>query len=492
MVFDDISKVVTDELVSVADKKLYDTSRLPTRTADKALLTRAYIQDAVMRSSLCRYKDSVYMFDGCVYREISMSFVEKGFNDFLYRPPYAVSADEFCRHSKAYMWAFKETLNVKVLHPSFDIRAFRNGVVDMRTFKVMPFDKKYECIYQHPYDFDMKAECPLWKNFLKQTLPDRVARQVLQMFFGLGLLGRRDDTPKVEVWLNMYGRGGNGKSTIIQVLTGIYGSINVTNTSLKQFLKSDEQGLRARFKADGSCYITCAESGGLKLDDDSSNMLKQIISGEPVSTRGLKHNEATLYNIGYLVSSGNKPLSTRDTSDGLFRRIIQLCFKRAVSEQEKDPKLYNKLMKEAPGIMAWAVRGLKNLKANGYKFPECADSKESKIRIKADSNALAAYIDVMGIRATPEDELEDEPIYAASNEIYNHFMLFCENNDLVCMSIQMFGRKLVSEFDMEKRFFNGANRYVLYGNPDFRKEPPKLKKMRFETTPAIEVDEEVY
>ena len=98
----------------------------------------------------------------------------------------------------------------------------------------------------------------------------------------------------------------------------------------------------------------------------------------------------------------------------------------------------------------------------------------------------------MGIRATPEDELEDEPIYAASNEIYNHFMLFCENNDLVCMSIQMFGRKLVSEFDMEKRFFNGANRYVLYGNPDFKKEPPKLKKIKFETTPAIEVDEEVY
>ena len=116
-----------------------------------------------------------------------------------------------------------------ILRPTFDIVAFANGVVDfgsgLKYPNVMPFSPEYHVTYYHPYDYNPKAKCDRWMNFIKEVLPDRTSRMILQMFLGLGLIQRGTaynpyegkESSKIELCLLLIGTGANGKSVIFDV-----------------------------------------------------------------------------------------------------------------------------------------------------------------------------------------------------------------------------------------------------------------------------------
>jgi putative DNA primase/helicase len=81
-------------------------------------------------------------------------------------------------------------------------------------------EDKITRIVPHPYDPD--ARCDTWLAFLEEFLPDRAAREFVQTFSGLGLLGRT-----VQKLVFHYGTGANAKSVFLETLMRVLGPLAV-------------------------------------------------------------------------------------------------------------------------------------------------------------------------------------------------------------------------------------------------------------------------
>jgi putative DNA primase/helicase len=64
-----------------------------------------------------------------------------------------------------------------------------------------------------------------------------------------------------------------------------------------------------------------------------------------------------------------------DLSEGFARRAIILPFNRRFSEAEQDKQIERKFAQELPGILVWAVEGLRRLQSRGlFEVPASAEA----------------------------------------------------------------------------------------------------------------------
>jgi putative DNA primase/helicase len=151
--------------------------------------------------------------------------------------------------------------------------AFRNGLFDVDTGKLLPHTPNWFSTSCLPYDYDPKADCPVWKGVVGRILendPQRIA--VLQEWFGNNLVF---DTTH-QRFLVLSGEGDNGKSVICLVLQEMLGRENVSNLSL--------ESLHARFypiSTLGKLANVSTEIG--ELDKTAEGTLKAYVSGEPMA-----------------------------------------------------------------------------------------------------------------------------------------------------------------------------------------------------------------
>jgi putative DNA primase/helicase len=69
------------------------------------------------------------------------------------------------------------------------------------------------------------------------------------------------------------------------------------------------------------------------------------------------------------LSTNHKP-NSRGTDDGIWRRIRLIPFTVRIADDKIDNSLPDKLKAESPGILAWAVNGLRNVTL-GLNEPDC-------------------------------------------------------------------------------------------------------------------------
>ena len=82
-----------------------------------------------------------------------------------------------------------------------------------------------------PFPFDPQAQCPEWKTFLEEVLPDPESRQLLREVFGYCLTY---DTSLQKFFL-FEGSGANGKGVVLRILTALLGEANVSSLPLEIF-----------------------------------------------------------------------------------------------------------------------------------------------------------------------------------------------------------------------------------------------------------------
>ncbi len=98
----------------------------------------------------------------------------------------------------------------------------------------------------------------------------------------------------------------------------------------------------------------------------ADSYLKEIVSGDVIEAERKFRDSFSFWPTVKLVGSTNHLPRLLDLSDGFFRRPMILQFNRQFLDGERDPNLKDKLVAELPGILAWAVQGLKNLRKRGY------------------------------------------------------------------------------------------------------------------------------
>ena len=421
------------------------------------------------------YKGSYYVFNGKIYETVPKVVLEQAYQllilDFALTP--MLSSASVMNKS------FLEVIQCyNVLHPSFDVVAFSNGVVDfgrgLQNPVVMPFSPEYHVTYYHPYDYNPKAKCDRFMNFLHEVLPDRTSRMILQMFLGLGLIQRGTaynqyegrESSKIELCLLLIGTGANGKSVIFDVACNLFGRDRISKMDYADLTADGDEGMRGRVPIRNAIFNWSSDSDPKKFGKKNTGMFKRLVSGEPVPTRELGKNVLESNTIPYLIFNLNELPFPDDASLGFIRRLQYVSFDVTIPKDRQDPELASKIIRnELSGVFNWVFRGAQELRKRRYRFPAAEGSLRQLLVSLLGSAPSQAWIRAYGLRSDPaaKGELSN---WFPSKVLYENMVRFCRNNDVdenKIPSMQKFGRDMWERYGFFKKRSADGNMYQVYG-----------------------------
>lgn len=232
-------------------------------------------------------------------------------------------------------------------------------------------------------EYDPAAQPPaVFLDYVNALLePEDVL--TLQEFLGYCCI----PTTKAQKMLFLIGSGGEGKSVLGAVVSGIFGQSMVAG-SLHDLEKS-------RFA------LANLEGKLLFLDDDmevsscgESTVQKRVVTAKaPLSIERKGEQAVQAMLTCRLMAFGNVPFSTLyDHSEGAFRRRIILTTKPKQEGRRDDRDLPEKILQGKSGVFNWMLEGLKRLIGNGWEFTTSEQAKRNLEESKQESFNLLGFL----------------------------------------------------------------------------------------------------
>ena len=419
------------------------------------------------------FNGGYYLFNGRIYERVENSVIEQAYQLLLEDLGIAPMLSRTAVRKETFLEVIRQ---YNILVPQFDVVAFKNGVVDFglggKNPQAMPFSPQYHVVYYHPYDYNPKAGCKRWLNFLHEVLPDFNSRLILQMFLGLGLIQRGDAynkyegkaASKIELCLLLVGTGANGKSVIFEVACALFGMDRISKMDYADLTADGDEGMRGRFPIRNAIFNWSSDSDPKKFGKKNTGMFKRLVSGEPVPMREIGRNVLESGTLPYLIFNMNELPSSEDVSLGFIRRLQYIGFDVTIPKEKQDPYLAAKIVKEEmSGVFNWVFRGSQELRRRKFVFPVAGNASRLLIKSLLTSHPIAAWVKAYSMRESRmvKGELSND-IPAAV--MYESFCNFCEDNDAgEIPTVNKFGREMVTRMGFAKRRMRGGVFYQVFG-----------------------------
>jgi putative DNA primase/helicase len=269
-----------------------------------------------------------------------------------------------------------------------------NGTLDIGTLTMREHNRGDLFTYvMDNISYDADAVAPTWGGYLFSSLvkertdeettwqTDYELCALAQEAFGYSLT---TDT-KHEAMFWMKGEGANGKTVMITMLRRLLGPL-AKSVDFVNIGKTGNYDL-ASVAGKRAILSTEAERGGL-----AEGTIKQIVSGETINARPIYGEGFDFDPFAKIWWSFNDAPVIRDKSNGIWRRLKLIPFNRTfIDGVDKDIHLITKLEAELPGILNWALAGLRRLRANGH-FTESAAVNEAVSEYRSESNPVAQWL----------------------------------------------------------------------------------------------------
>jgi putative DNA primase/helicase len=258
-----------------------------------------------------------------------------------------------------------------------------DGVIDLRR-EGGGFRKSKPEDYLYKYTrikFDSYAECPRWKQFLKEIfLNDEKLILFIQKAIGYTLTG----LTSAQCFFILYGTGANGKSVFLTVLQWLLGDFAIS-TSMETF--KDRSQNNAQIPNDlaalcGKRFVKSTElKEGSRLNEER---IKALTGDESIQARFL-HKEFFDFFPEFKIWIGvnHRPV-IRGTDEAIWRRPKLIPFEAYFPPEKRDENLSNTLKSELPGILLWAIDGCHLWQQEGLILPEKVEKATSDYREESD------------------------------------------------------------------------------------------------------------
>lgn len=231
-----------------------------------------------------------------------------------------------------------------------DYIVVNNGMVDWRHKLLVDWDPTYKTTIAFDVDYDPDAECPNFKKYMSEWLPDESVQLVMQEYLGYCLVPNTN----FRKALFLYGKGKNGKSVLLEFLQDFFGDYAST-------LSYD--GLFSRF---GPATL---KDKLVNIFDDTTvsftketGIVKNLIAGGSIQA---EHKGAQIFqftNTARLIFSSQETPRTSDTSEAWYDRWFFIHFPNQFRPSNKAKLAMQKTMKEErAGILNWMIDGLTRL-----------------------------------------------------------------------------------------------------------------------------------
>lgn len=239
-----------------------------------------------------------------------------------------------------------------------------NGTVNLKTGDLQPHSPEDFITRLVNIEYVSDAECPEFIRFLDRIMGGNTALiDYIQRYIGYCLTGNTSE----QILVFFYGTGANGKTTlanVIEMLLGEYASTAGSSLLMHRDNNSASNDLAA---LRGARLVKVSEfDDGDRLAEAT---VKSLTGGDRISCRYL-YGEFFEYTPQYkILLLGNHKPNIRGRDHGIWRRIHMVPFNVTIPDNERDPKLMEKLSAELSGILAWAVKGCLDWQKTGLRPP---------------------------------------------------------------------------------------------------------------------------
>ncbi len=260
----------------------------------------------------------------------------------------------------------------------------QNGTIDLRTGKLRPHRQTDLITMLAPVTYDPLSPCPLWDSVLARVLPDPDVRAWLQRFIGYALTG----DVREQVLGFFYGSGANGKSVVIDVLMAIFGDYALRAAPDLVLSRHGEAHPTEQADLEAKRLAACSEIEQGRAWAEST--IKRITGDTTITARKMRQNFYTFPATHKLIIAANTKPAVRGTDHAIWRRMCLLPFEVTIPVEQRDKQLVPKLITEAPGILAWAVRGCLEWQRTGLGVAKAITMATDNYQ--ADQDAIGQWI----------------------------------------------------------------------------------------------------
>uniref|UniRef100_UPI0036D98199 primase-helicase zinc-binding domain-containing protein n=1 Tax=Photorhabdus sp. RM322S TaxID=3342825 RepID=UPI0036D98199 len=322
--------------------------------------------------------------------------------------------------------------------PARHLIGFSNGVFDLHSCQFRSHQKNDWLLIASDVTFTapvpsetLKEHAPnFWRWIRRATANnDRKTDRVLAALFMV--LANRYDW---QLFLEVTGAGGSGKSILAEICTLLAGKGNTVSASMAALESPRERALVVGYSLiimpDQTRYV--GDGSGIKA----------ITGGDEVSIDP-KHKQPYSTRISAVVLAvNNNAMSFSDRSGGVSRRRVIFNFSEVVPESERDPLLRDKIASELPVIIRHLLTHFSNpleakaLLAEQQKSEEALNIKRNTDSLVDFCGYLVASIEADGMLIGNAEMIPFNPL----KYLYHAYLAYMKGNNLAKpVSVTRFG-----------------------------------------------------
>ncbi len=231
--------------------------------------------------------------------------------------------------------------------PARRLIGFRNGVLDTATGIFSPHQKSHWLRTLCDVDFTppvkgetLETHAPDFWRWLNRAAGGRPEKRDVILAALFMVLANRYDW---QLFLEVTGPGGSGKSILAEIATMLAGEDNATSATIETL-----ESPRERAALIGFSLIRLPDQE--KWSGDGAG-LKAITGGDAVSVDPKYKDAYSTHIPAVILAVNNNPMRFTDRSGGVSRRRVILHFPEQIAPEERDPQLRNKIACELAVIV---------------------------------------------------------------------------------------------------------------------------------------------
>jgi putative DNA primase/helicase len=305
------------------------------------------------------------------------------------------------------------------------------GIVDLRTGKLQPHDPKYLMTKMTAVAPDFEMATPLWDKFLKDaTEDDPVLVAFLQRLMGYALTGSTAE----EIIVFIYGPEGTGKTTFMETiakLMGDYATVAVIESLTQRKNTMSDRHSTDIAKLQGARLARAAETEEGRYW--AAAKIKELTGGDTTTARFMRRDNVDFAPKCKIIIHGNHKPKLRN-SEGVRRRLVLVDFPHQIPDASKNSNLKEELKAEAPGILAWCIRGCLEWQEDGLNAPEKVQAS-TRTYFEEQENVRRWLDDCCELTGNPNDT-------ARAAVLYQRYKQWAADHGEEWMSATLFSPKL--------------------------------------------------
>ena len=272
-------------------------------------------------------------------------------------------------------------------------------------------------------------------KFINSSLGTGAKKSLVQEYAGYTLT----NTVKKQVMQMWIGKGANGKSVLIYLLSKAHAKAVSVNIS-----KVHEYNNHLI----GSSLIYCTETNKGGFDQE---FLKQAVSGDTVELRGIysKKQNAKLTAKWIMLMNGMPHIN--DFSDGLFRRIQLITWDTQFDGKNGNPEPIPDLEKliaenEMDDFIIWCLQGLQRLIKNKWKFTVADEVEQALDEWKNSADKVRLFLSEHNYQYDNEQKK-----FTSKKKLFDFFNQWADDNNFEQMNSTTFWMRVANVFPQIKK-----------------------------------------